>query len=235
MIGDLFGISIDEDDAEEALLAHLKLWMPSYLGDAVRIKDPDGERWPGGVGDPAETGEASVLPVREYTVKHAAEEKWPEEALPMFLAHSPGFAKPPTYEGDGTVTGYFLVNLSAIAGGSSIDDTKKLARVYSAAASKILTQKPDLGGFAKNVAWMDRKNMRPPGADRERNLMAVVNVLAIEVPNIFDADAGPDQPLEDPGTSPGERPTAKEVSADVRPGKAAVDLLRKGGHFEPED
>lgn len=237
MKGDLFGITIDGDDVEAALLAHLKRWMPSYLPDAVRIKDPDSELWPGGVGDPAELEQAAVLPVREYTVKHAAEEKWPEEQLPMILAHSPGFGKPPTYEGDGTVTGFYLVNLSAIASGAGIDDTKKLARVYSSAAAKVLAQKPDLGGFATNTQWMDSKNMRPPGAERERNIMAVVNVLLIEVPGIFDANSGPDEPLKDPGTPPGDWPIVKEGggSAEVRPGKAAVDLLREGGHFAPED
>ena len=237
MLGDQFGGTIDGDHVEAALLAHLQLWMPSYLGDAVRIKDPDGEFWPGGVGDPQETGLPSVLPVREFTVKHAAEEKWPEEQLPMILAHCPGFGKPPTYEGDGTVTGYFLVNLSAIASGGGIDDTKKLGRVYASAAMKALAQKPDLGGFAQNTEWMDLKNMRPPGAERERNIMAVVNVLQIEVANIFDASAGPPEPLQDPSKSPGPWPKVKEGggSVEVRPGKAAVDLLRDGGHFEPED
>lgn len=236
MKGDLFGGTIDGDDVERALLEHLQKWMPSYLADAVRIKDSKAELWPGGVGDPQETGQPSVLPVNEYTVKHAAEEKWPEEQLPMLLAHCPGFGKPPSYEGDGTVTGYFLVNLSAIASGGGIDDTKRLARVYGSAAAKIIAQKPDLGGFATNTQWMDLKNMRPPGADRERNIMAVVNVFQIEVPDIFDAKEGPSEPLEEPGESPGPWPTVKEGggSADVRPGEAAVNLLREGGHFDPE-
>jgi hypothetical protein len=211
--------------------------MPTYLGDAVRIKDPKGERWPGGVGDPLELGEPAVLPVKEFTVKHAAQENWPAEQLPMLLAHSPGFAKPPAYEGDGRVTGWYLVNLSAIASGASIDDTKKLARVYASAAMKAIAQKPDLGGFAQNVGWLDLKNMRPPGADKERNIMAVVNVLSIEVAGIFDASSGPDAPLDDPGESPGPRPKVKEggASAEIRPGKAAVDRLREGGVFDAED
>ena len=238
MIGDQFGITIDGDNVERALLEHLQRWMPSYLGDAVRIKDPKGEFWPGGVGDPSELGEAAVLPVREYTVKHAAEEKWPEEQLPMILAHCPGFGKPPSYEGDGTVTGYFMVNLSAIASGGGIDDTKRLGRVYGSAAAKIIAQKPDLGGFARNVQWMDLKNMRPPGAERERNIMAVVNVLLIEVPNIFDESEGPPLPLPDPGKSPGPWPTVKEDggSADVRSaGADAVKRLRDGGVFGDDD
>lgn len=235
MKGDLFGVTVDGDDVEAALLDHLRKWVPSYLGDAVRIRDPKGELWPGGVGDPAELGEAAVLPIEEYTVKHAAEDNWPGERLPMLLAYSPGMGKPVSYEGDGTVTGFYLINLSAIASGGDTDDTKRLARVYASAAIKAIAQKPDLGGFAQNVEWLDSKNMRPPGADRERNIMAVVNVLQIEVPNILDASAGPDAPLEEPGESPGERPSAKTTSADVRPGKAAVDLLREGGHFEPEE
>jgi hypothetical protein len=237
MKGDLFGATLDGDDVERALLEHLERWMPTYLPDAVRIKDPDKELWPGGVGDPSELGVPAVLPVREFTVKHAAQENWPAEQLPMLLAHSPGFGKPPAYEGDGRVTGWHLVNLSAIASGADIDDTKRLGRVYASAAMKSIAQNPDLGGFAQNVQWLDLKNMRPPGADRERNIMAVVNVLQIEVAGIFDASSGPDAPLEEPGESPGARPTVKEggASADIRPGKAAVDRLREGGHFTAED
>lgn len=236
MKGDLFGITIDGDDVEAALLAHLEKWMPSYLADAVRIKDPDGELWPGGVGDPAETGVGSVLPVREFTVKHAADDKWPEEALPMLLAHCPGFGKPPAYEGDGTVTGYFLIHLSAIASGSTTDDTKKLGRIYASAAAKAIGQKPDLGGFARNTQWLDLKNMRPPGADRERNIMAVVNTLQIEVAAMLDGASGPDKPLENPEDPPPDIPVVKEggASSEVRPGQAAVERLREGGVFDPE-
>lgn len=238
MIGDQFGTTVDGDDVEGVLLDFLREWMPSYLGDAVRIKDPDQKLWPGGVGDPAETGLPSVLPIRDYTVKHAAQENWPEDQLPMLLAHCPGFGQPPSYEGDGTVTGFYLVNLSAIASGSSIEDTKRLARVYGSAAAKIIAQKPDLGGFATNTQWMDLKNMRPPGADRERNIMAVVNVFQIEVPNIFDGNEGPPDPLPEPGESPGPWPRVKEGggSADVRSaGADAVKRLRDGGVFDPED
>lgn len=221
---DLFGLSIDGDDVEAALLAHLRKWMPTYVGDAVRIRDPEGKLWPEG-----------ILPVREYTVRHAADEKWPEDQLPMLLAHCPGFAAPPVRQGDGQVGAMFLVNLSAIASGVDIEDTKRLARVYASAANKAIMQKPDLGGFAEETAWMDMKNFPiTRGVEAERNLMAVANVYVISVANVLELDAGPDAPLKDPSESPGERPVAKTVSSDVRPGKAGVDLLREGGYFEPE-
>lgn len=236
MIGDQFGLTVDSDDVERALLEHLERWMPTYLGDAVRIKDPEGELWPGGVGDPSELGMPAVLPVREFTIKHATEDKWPEEQLPMLLAYSPGFNRPPTYEGDGTVTGYFALNLSAIASGSGTEDTKKLGRLYGSAAAKAIFQKPDLGGFARNCRWLGQRNMRPPNVERERNIMAVINMIEIEVPSILDANEGPVEPLADPGTSPGDWPTVKEGggSADVRPGEAAAERLREGGHFEDD-
>jgi hypothetical protein len=243
MKGDLFGPTIDGDDVERALLAHLRRWMPTYLADAVRGKDPDGKRWPGGIGDPvALGGESAVLPVREFRTRHAAAEKWPEDALPMLLAHSPGFGKPPTRESNGTLTTYHLVHLSAIASGGDTDDTKVLARLYASAAAKAIEQKPDLGGFAEETDWLDLKNMRPPGAEMERNIMSVVNTFLIYVPESFDLTAGPDAPLEElddpeepesPGESPGERPRVKEGggSAEIRPGKAAVDRLAGGGSF----
>lgn len=236
MIGDLYGLTVDGDDVERALLAFLKRWMLDYTWDAVRIKDPDRKLWPGGVGDPADLGEPAVLPVREYTVKHAAEEKWPEDQLPMLLAHSPGFAKPPTIYADRIET-HHLVNLAAIASGVDMDDSKRLGRVYASAAAKAIVQKPDLDDFALATDWLDLKNFPVTrGVEAERSLMAVTNVLAITVGNAFDPTAGPDEPSKAPEDSPGPRPKVKEGggSVDVRPGKAAVERLREGGHFDPE-
>lgn len=237
MLGDQFGQTIDGHDVERALLAHLEKWMRSYLGDAVREKDPDQELWPGGVGDPSKLGKPAVLPVREFTTRHAAAERWPAEQLPMLLAHSPGFAKPPTEEGDGTLTGFFLINLSAIASGGGIEDTKTLARVYGSAAAKAIMQKRGLGGFAAGVEWADMKQMRPPEAPMERSIMSVVNVFVVEVHDIMNTEDGPAEPLPDPDTSPGPWPTVKEGggSAEIRSGEDAVEELRKGGFFEPED
>lgn len=221
---DLFGASIDGDDVEAALLAHLRKWMDSYVGNVVREKDPTSVLWPEG-----------VAPVTEYSVKHASAENWPAERLPMLLAHCPGFGAPPKREGDGRVTGYFLVHLSAIAQGVDIADTKKLARLYATAATMAVLQKPDLGGFANETLWMDQNNFGlAKGQEAERALMAVANTFLIEVTGIMDLTAGPDAPLENPSESPGERPVAKTVGEEVRPGKAAVDLLREGGHFDPE-
>jgi hypothetical protein len=235
--GDLFGISIDGDDIEAALLAFLRRWMPTYLPAIVREKDPEGKLWPGGVGDPAKLGKPAVLPIREFTVKHAAEEKWPEDQLPMLLAYSPGFAAPPVRHGNGQVDASFLINVTAIASGVDIDDTKKLARVYASAANLAIVQKPDLEGIATATDWVDMKNFPVTrGVEAERNLMAVANVYVITIEGILNHQAGPPDPLEEPDVSPGPLPKVKEGggSADVRPGKAAVERLREGGHFDPE-
>lgn len=236
--GDLFGISIDGDDVEAALLAFLKEWMPTYLPAIVREKDPDKKLWPGGVGNPEENGGiAAVLPVEEFTVKHASAENWPEERLPMLLAHCPGFAAPPVRHGDGKIDVTFLVNLSAIASGGDIGDTKKLARVYASAANLAIVQNPDLGGLVNATDWVNMSNFPiTRGIEAERSLMAVANSYVIEVAGILDATAGPDAPLEEPDESPGPRPKVKKDggSADIRPGAAAVKRLRDGGSFLPE-
>lgn len=235
MIDDLFGLTVDGDDAERALLDFLQRWMLTYTWDAVRIKDPESKLWPGGVGDPNEIGQPAVLPVREFTVKHAAEENWPEEQLPMLLAHSPGFAKPPTFYAD-RVELHYLINLAAIASGADMDDSKRLARIYASAAAKAIIHHPDLDGFAKATDWLDLKNFPVTrNVSAERNLMAVTNIVAITIDSAMDPNAGPEEPLEDPSKSPGPRPQAIVTHVDVRPGKAAVDRLREGGHFDPED
>jgi hypothetical protein len=237
VIGDQFGPTVDGEAVELALLAFLERWMLDYTWDAVRIRDPDKTIWPGGVGDPAKLGEPAVLPVKEFTIKHAAEEKWPEDQLPMLLAHSPGFAKPPELRGDGTIATHHTINLAAIASGVDMEDSKRLARVYGSAAAKAIMQKPDLGGFAMATDWLDLKNFPVTrGVEAERSLMAVTNVFAITVAQAMVASDGPEAPSKEPDESPGPWPQVKEDggSARVEPGKSKVDLLREGGFFPDE-
>lgn len=179
-----FGPILDAADVEAALLAHLELWLPTYIAEVVRQKDPDGELWPDG-----------VEPVRSFTVVHAAEEKWPEDQIPMILAYSPGLTEPPEYHGDGEVSAKYAVGLAAIAGADTMANTKALTRVYASAAKAAIVQHEDLGGFALGTRWVDERNYPVvQGVDVERNLMAVSATYEIEAAAVLDRDEGPQAP-----------------------------------------
>jgi hypothetical protein len=198
----IFGPMLDGAAVEAALLDHLKLWLPTYLAEVVRQRDPEGELWPNG-----------LAPVRNYTVVHNVEEKWPEDQLPMLLAYCPGISGEPQYRGDGEVSAIFACGLSAIASAATLTDTKQITRAYATAAKAAIIQHEDLGGFALGTRWKDERNYPVvQGVEAERNLMAVSMIYEIEVEEILNRHEGPQAPTVEP---PDEWPTVKETEVEI--------------------
>lgn len=226
----IFGPFRDGSDVEKALLAFLPQWMPTYVAEVRRQKDPDGELWPDGV-EPLETFER----------RHFAAEKWPEDQLPMLLAHCPGEFDDPEQEGEGAVNARWIVVLIAIAEGGGDEpeeDAKELARLYSTAALGAIAQHPDLGGFAEGIA-IGREVPYPirKGVDAERTLMGVEVPYVIEVAEKLNVHEGPLEPLPDPDDPPEDWPRVKEGGGSVRveSGQSKVEQLRKDGFFPPDE
>jgi hypothetical protein len=218
-MSDVFGPSIDGSDVEAALLAHLELWMPTYIESERERKDPKGELFPEGVEG-----------IREYTVRHASDQNWPEDQLPMLLAHCPGINGVPVVNGDGMVDAAWICNLSAICDGFDMADAKATARLYATAAKKAILQKPDLGGFALATDWADEVNFPVTrGVEAERTLMAVSGVFVISVEDTLDRTAGPDTPDVKPGTPVGK---VKEGGGHALVGKLTESGFYEGPEFE---
>jgi hypothetical protein len=203
----VFGTTIDGSDVEAALLRHLRAWMPTYRAELLRQKDPAEEIW---------ANRDNVPEIQSYTVVHEANEKWPEDHLPMLLAYSPGLGQPPRGEGDGTFSGRYLCILTAIASGKGMADTKLLARLYASAARLAVMQHPGLNGGEADadftngdgVAWIDHQNYPiTKGVDAERNLMGVSDTYLIGVDQILNRDGGPLAPLDNPEEIPDEWPS----------------------------
>ena len=216
----IFGPSYDGSDAERALLAHLELWMPTYIPEIRRQKDPKEERWPDGV-------EA----INAFEVKHFASDKWPEDQLPCLIAYATGMADDPAQEGEGTVNARYVVSLIAIAESVDEHDTKELARLYASAARMAIFQHPNLSEVAECIA-MGREAPYPvrKGVDAERTLMAVEIPYVIELPTILNVNEGPSEPLPDPEDPPGDWPKVKEDGGSVE--VSLVDELSESGFFD---
>lgn len=220
----VWGPIVDGDDVEAALIAHLEHWMPAAAAYVRRVKDPDGKLWPDGISE-----------IREYGVSHAdaAARKWPEDQLPMLLAQSPGMEGDPVEEEDGVVSATYGVMLSAIASSVTIEDAKKLARLYASAARLAILQAPQLDAgtgdaFADGVkSGAERNGQVRTGIEGERNLMICSIPYLIEVPEILKVNAGPIVVPTDVDEEPEPWPEVKEGG-----GSAAVDALTEGGFFD---
>lgn len=235
----IFGLAVDGAEVEAGLLSFLQRWMPTYLGWAKRLKDPDDTIWqptPGSDDDAiAAWGFASIA---SYQVVHQANDKWPEDQLPMFLVYSRGLGEPPRQEGDGTVRGRFLVILTAIAEGIDAADSKALARLYATAARVAMLQHPGLDGLADastegGLQLVSHENYQiRRGVEAERNLMGVSDGYLIDVPSILNANGGVPDPLEDPTVPPDDPVTIQTHDVDVDADKGdVVGSLTQSGFF----
>jgi len=220
----IWGPITDGADVEQALLAHLRHWMPATAEYVRRVKDPGKEAWPDGIAE-----------IREYGVSHAdaAAQKWPEDQLPMLIAQSPGMEGDPVEEGDGNVSAVYGVVLSAIASSVTTADAKELARLYASAARLAIMKNPQLDAgtgtaFASHVGMgAERNGQIRRGVEGERNLMVCSIPYLIEVPNVIVVTGGP---LEVPDDIEEELPDAPTVKPGG--GSVTVEALTEGGFFD---
>lgn len=212
----VFGPSIDSDDVERAVIAHLEAWLPTYVAEIRRIKDPESKRWPDGIED-----------IRSFSVTHY-EGHWPENQLPAVIVQSPGEVDDPRIEEAGRVIGYFGASILCVAEGGDEEDSKILARLYASAVRMAMIQHPDLGDFANGVGMGPELNDAiTRGVEAERSLAGSVRRYVLEVENVVNAREGPLEPLEDPEKPPEGWPEVKKGGGSV-----TVSALRSNGFFD---
>lgn len=225
----VWGPLLDGADVEQAVIAHLKHWLPAAISYVRKAKDPDEEKWP-----KREDGNY-VEPIRGYSVSHAdaVAMRFPEDQLPLIVAQSPGHEDDPVVEEGGRVSAVYGIALSAIASSVTEEDAKELARLYASAARLAILQNPALDAgtgdaFADHVEMgRERNGQIRRGVEGERNLAICTIPYLIAVPSIMDVSGGPLDAPEDPEEEAPDWPTVKEGG-----GSATVDALTEAGFFE---
>lgn len=179
----IFGDFKTGADLEDAVISHLRDWMPTYLAEVERQY---------------QMGQGSLPPIRSASTNNEFS-KWPEEQLPALIVISPGSAGADSIkmEGDGTYRVAWVVGLAVIVSAKDKSSTLTLAKRYGAAIAGAILQHPSLSGYAEGVQWEDvRYNDLPE--DSERTLASVQMVFRIEVRNVLTAGLGPREPIVDP-------------------------------------
>jgi hypothetical protein len=194
----VFSRIVDASQVEQAVIAHLGNWMPTYLAEAERQR-----------GIP----EGSLPAIRSYDTVNQWQH-WPENQLPACLVVSPGTVRPPKKEGDGTYRGFFAVGLGIVCSADNQQNTNQMAKLYTAVARAVLLQHQRLGDFdAAGVEWREEKYNDIP-QEAARTLAAGQAIFIVEVPSITTAMSGPAEPYEDPYTDP-SWPTIQESTLIV--------------------
>lgn len=181
----VFGRIVTAEQVEQAVIETLQLWLPTYL----RQMEVVGER-----------PDQSLRPPRHYKTANRFE-NWPDDQLPVAVVVSPGLREAPRRLGSGEFNAKWTVGIGIVCSADNAQNTNSLAKAYAAAVRAVLTQKPDLGGFAAGVEWLDETYDDAP-VEAGRTLASGQVVFAIQVNSVLDTFRGPVTPTVTPEANP---------------------------------
>lgn len=196
---DVFGPSIGKLEVQDAVVAHLSDWMPTYLGREVRKHSLD------------------ALPAIRRYVNRLSFAKWPEDQLPLVIVNVPGIVKGSTVnEGDGSVSKAYRLELGVLVSGRDEEATRKLIGYYGVSLHDAVLQHQSLGGFAEFTDLVDEDYGAFAAAKGEERTRGSVGFeFTVGVRNVLNRFAGPSEPLEEPEEEPGDRPTVETHEVEV--------------------
>lgn len=126
----IFGPIVTASTVEQATIATLQAWLPTYIAELERREGLD----PG-----------SVAAIRSWATVNKFR-RAPQEQLPAAIVVSPGISQPPERRGDGLIDAWWRIGVAIVVFASTREATNDLAKLYAAAVRTIIVQKPALAG-----------------------------------------------------------------------------------------
>jgi hypothetical protein len=187
---DIFRPIFDASVLEDAVIATLRAWMPTYIQE---IEFQRG--WERG----------RIQAPRTYGSRNEFS-TFPDEAMPIVVVVSPGLADAARPDGEGRYIGWWSLGVGIVARANDEENTNRIAKVYAACARAILLQKQGLDGSWAfgGVEWIDENFSDIPTAERERTIRSAQVIFRVWVDELVTRNAGPAHPAEpDPASQPG--------------------------------
>lgn len=177
-MSEVFGPIIGSYDVEQAVLAVLEEWLPTYLAEVARVRGID----------------QSIVPRPRSMIQAKEFEGWPEDRLPCVQVVSPGLAERPERSPEGYAA-WWQINVFCVVHGRDKPATRRLRGIYEDAITACLMQRPGLGGLATGMQWLGGGAGDVPIDERDtRTLAGAVTVMAVQVDSVLDPTLGPAQP-----------------------------------------
>lgn len=175
-------------DVELAAKATIDLWLPTYLAEIERQRDITPE---------------TLETFREYPAINDIE-KMLEDQLPCCSLFCEGLNSAPVKRGDGAYEGTFNLKAGIIVSSITVEDTRNLMSIYTAAVRAILIQQRSLGGFAIASEFTNEAYDELPVEDT-RTLGVGMLEFSITVGDVSNWKEGPrGTPPTDPYADPEE-------------------------------
>jgi hypothetical protein len=199
----IFGPLVVETDLTNAVIAKLKLWLPTYVAEVERQQNLDPRSLP--------------LP-RSYSIR-TTPTKWREDQTPAVIAVSPGLFGDPERDGEGQWRAPWGVSVITVTAAVDQENTDYASKMYAAAIRGALLQNQPVDDAGSTVRWLDEEYTDIP-TDRDRSLAGARVDFELLVPCAVDEQAGPwpgSDPPEDPYAVPPGWSTVTDPDLTVSP------------------
>lgn len=190
-----FGELVTADEFEDALVAKLQLWLPTYTAELERRKGRD----PGTIPQP-----------KSWQVRHDAE-RWPEQHLPAVMVICAGTEDDVARRAEGVHDAGFAVSVAHWVSTGDEAATRRLNRWYCALMRWVLLQQPiEVQGVVVTLRWRGEAYDGFP-VQAGRTLGAGHNVFRVEMDHVVESGTRPMMP---DAVSYTDDPTADTVYVD---------------------
>lgn len=183
---DVFGVTVTPPMVERAVIATLKLWLPTYLRHLEKV----------------EGFKAKALPdVKSWRAADTMEERFPEQQIPAVQVMLTNDVKLVTEAETGHAV--FGGTVDVLVESSEPEPVRRLASIYAWAIGLCLDQKSGLDGSVPidGFGWASH-NVPALGRPSNRWLALGSVDVAFAVKDAFNPLAGPTEPSDEPPNWP---------------------------------
>lgn len=178
----IYGALISDTAVENAVLAQLQSWLPSYLVEAAQ-----------------QDGLSEIALPKSWETTRSGTNRWTEQGMPAVIVQIGGTIavtrKGPKYRA------VYGATVGCVVAGQSRPNTRKLAGIYAIAVAACMTQQA--GDWSDGIDWTDT-DYDLIDDDQSRTLMAAIVSFDVAVLGVLDVSAGPvGDPPDAPDTTPG--------------------------------
>lgn len=189
----IFGTIISDDQVEDAVVAILQKWLPTYMSEVERQRG-------------LVAGFYERPPASSYFVRSDFD-KFPEDMLPALVITSGGIEDDPPREGRGQYRGGFQIGVSCVCASTDSLYARRFAYRMGAAVRALLIQHQSLDGALngrlRGIDWVGGRNNELKSED-DRSIWAARQLFTVEVGDVLTRGGGPvapdSTPLPDPTT-----------------------------------
>lgn len=196
----VYGDFVTATDIEELILANLRLWLPSYLGE---------------VGAHAGKARADLPGIKTWGAPQGDLNTRPENTFPHLAVVSPGTDSAPTVDGEGTYRASWQLEVTVIANATGFAATDRLSKAYAAAVTLAMVQQHP-GTPVERISWLgDTYDDLPSNPDSDRSLVAATSRFSVIVSGVMNREAGPLEPAAPRRDPSPDAPTIQTVVPPV--------------------